>query len=206
MELEETLKEGSEMSAMPVHPLRIVHELQQVITSKTTLALDVGSHYIWMNRYISTEHARQTLVSNGQQTLGVALPWSIAASLTRPDHPVIAVCGDGGFLFTATELETAVRMGTRFVLLIWDSGSYDMVEFQEQAHYGRVSGIKLGHYDVVKFAESFGCKGYTITDAEQIGHVLEDALSQSVPALIQIPVDYSDNIKLMQNVHQSFVH
>ena len=128
-----------------------------------------------MNRYISTDHASESPISNGQQTLGVALPWSIAESLMRPDQPVIAVCGDGGFLFTATELETAVRMGTRFVLLIWDRGSYDMVEFQEQAHYGLVSGIKLGQYDVIKFAESFGCKGYVSTDPKQISNVLEDA-------------------------------
>ena len=124
----------------------------------------------------------------------------------RKDQPVIAVCGDGGFLFTATELETAVRVGSKFVVLIWDSHSYNMVEFQEQNHYGRVSGIKLGHYDVVKFAESFGCKGYAITEEDQLSEVLKDALNQSVPALIQIPIDYKDNIMLMQQVHQSFIH
>lgn len=124
----------------------------------------------------------------------------------RKDQPVIAVCGDGGFLFTATELETAVRVGSKFVVLIWDSHSYNMVEFQEQNHYGRVSGIKLGHYDVVKFAESFGCKGYAITEEDQLAEVLKDALNQSVPALIQIPIDYKDNIMLMQQVHQSFIH
>ena len=194
------------MSGMPIHPLRVVHELHRVVTPETTVALDVGSHYIWMNRYLPTEHARQVLVSNGQQTLGVALPWAMAAHLVHPEHPVIAVCGDGGFLFTATELETAVRIGSRFVLLIWDSQSYDMVSFQEQAHYGRVSGIKLGHYDAVKFAESFGCKGYTISDAEDLHGVLQEALQQTVPAVIQIPIDYSDNMQLMQNVHQTFIH
>lgn len=205
-ELTSTAAEGASMTGMPMHPLRVVHELHQVITPETTVALDVGSHYIWMNRYLPTEHARQVLVSNGQQTLGVALPWAIAANLVHPDQPVIAVCGDGGFLFTATELETAVRIGCRFVLLIWDSQSYDMVEFQEKAHYGRVSGIKLGHYDAVKFAESFGCKGYVVTDAEAFRDVLLNALQQTVPAVIQIPIDYSDNIKLMQDIHQSFVH
>ena len=205
-ELSSTAAEGAAMSAMPIHPLRVVHELHRVVTPETTVALDVGSHYIWMNRYLPTEHARQVLVSNGQQTLGVALPWAMAAHLVHPEHPVIAVCGDGGFLFTATELETAVRIGSRFVLLIWDSQSYDMVSFQEQAHYGRVSGIKLGHYDAVKFAESFGCKGYTISDAEDLHGVLQEALQQTVPAVIQIPIDYSDNMQLMQNVHQTFIH
>jgi acetolactate synthase-1/2/3 large subunit len=91
------------------------------------------------------------------------------------------VTGDGGFLLTATELETAVRIGSRFVHLIWNSGSYDMVAFQEQAHYGR-------------------------TAADQLGPVLREALQQSVPVLIDIPIDYSQNFKLMQDVHQDFIH
>ena len=206
-ELEATTAEGRSMGgAAPVHPLRLVQEISAVTSADTTLCLDVGSHYIWMNRYAQAERARQVLVSNGQQTLGVALPWAIAAGMVRPDSPVISVSGDGGFLFTATELETAVRMGSRFVHVIWNSHSYNMVEFQEQAHYGRVSGIQLGDYDVVKFAEAFGAKGYTINHADELGPVLREALTQPVPALINVPVDYSDNIRLMQHVHQQFIH
>ena len=206
-ELEASAAEGLTMGGpAPVHPLRLVHEISAVTSADTTLCLDVGSHYIWMNRYAQAEHARQVLVSNGQQTLGVALPWAIAAGMVRPGSPVISVSGDGGFLFTATELETAVRMGSRFVHVIWNSHSYNMVEFQEQAHYGKVSGIQLGDYDVVKFAEAFGAKGYTIKHADELGPVLREALTQPVPALINVPVDYSENIRLMQNVHQQFIH
>ena len=197
---------GGQLGGMPVHPLRVVQELQQVVTPDTTIALDVGSHYIWMSRYFAADHARQVLVSNGQQTLGVALPWAMAAGLLRPGQPVISVSGDGGFLFTATELETAKRLGSRFVHLIWNSASYNMVEFQEQAHYGRIAGVKLGHYDVEAFAAAFGCKGYRINDADQLGPVLREALQADCPVLIDIPIDYSDNLKLMQNVHQDFIH
>ena len=205
-ELVATVAEGAQLGGMPVHPLRVVHELQQVVTPDTTIALDVGSHYIWMSRYFSADHAHQVLVSNGQQTLGVALPWAMAANLLRPGQPVISVSGDGGFLFTATELETAKRLGSRFVHLIWNSASYDMVEFQEQAHYGRIAGVKLGHYDVEAFAAAFGCKGYRISSADQLGPVLREALQADGPVLIDIPIDYSDNLKLMQNVHQDFIH
>ena len=205
-ELQATVEEGSAMNGSPIHPLRVLHELKQVVTPETTLCLDVGSHYIWMNRYASADHARQVLVSNGQQTLGVALPWAIVASILNPQKPVISVSGDGGFLFTATELETAVRIGSRFVHLIWNSHSYNMVEFQEQAHYGRVSGIELGHYDVVKFAESFGCRGYDVKSADSLGSVLQEALKQTVPVLINIPIDYSENIKLMKDIPQEFIH
>jgi acetolactate synthase-1/2/3 large subunit len=205
-ELQATAAEGAQLSGTPLHPLRVIHELRQVVTPDTTLALDVGSHYIWMNRYFPAGHARQVLVSNGQQTLGVAVPWAMASNLCRPGQPVISVSGDGGFLFTATELETATRIGSRFVHLIWNSCSYNMVAFQEEAHYGRTAGVQLGHYNVEAFAEAFGCKGYRITEADQLGPVLREALQQSVPVLIDIPIDYSQNIKLMQDVHQDFIH
>jgi len=201
-----TTAEGAQCDGAPVHPLRVVHELRQVVTPETTVALDVGSHYIWMNRYFPASHARQVLVSNGQQTLGVALPWAIAANIARPGAPVISVSGDGGFLFSAMELETARRIGARFVHLIWNSSSYDMVSFQEEARYGRTAGVALGDYDVVAYAQSFGCQGYRIEKAEELGPVLREALQSPVPVLIDIPIDYSENLKLMQNVRQDFIH
>lgn len=204
-ELAATVAEGSAFQDFPVHPLRVIDELRKVVTPETTLALDVGSHYIWMNRYFPASRARQVLVSNGQQTLGVALPWAIATGIARPGCPVISISGDGGFLFSAMELETAKRIGSRFVHLIWNSASYDMVEFQEQAHYGDTAGVALGHYDVVAFAKSFGCEGYRITDPNQLATVLRKALGSQVPVLIDIPIDYSDNLQLMQNVRQEFL-
>lgn len=200
-QVKEITAEGGSRGGFPVHPMRIVHELIQVTTSETTVALDVGSNYIWMNRYFPARYPRQVLVSNGQQTLGVALPWAIAANLARPSRPVISVSGDGGFMFSSMELETAVRIGARFVHVLWDSGSYDMVGFQEQAHYGKTAGIKLGYVDIAKFADAFGARGVNITAASQIGPALEEGLASPVPFLIAIPVDYSENMQLMEQVH-----
>ena len=199
--------QGKQFQGTPVHPLRIIHELRQIITPDTHIALDIGSNYIWMGRYYGAEFARQVLVSNGQQTLGVALPWSIATSLLHPNSRVISVSGDGGFLFSSMELETAKRLGVKFIHLIWDSQSYDMVSFQEAAHYeGETAGVELGSYDVEQYAASFGCKGYNIKEAADLAPVLQEAILSEVPVLINIPVDYSQNMKLMQNVIQSFLN
>jgi acetolactate synthase-1/2/3 large subunit len=205
-EVQNTLDEGKSMNKFPVEPLRLVYELQKQMTPNTHVALDVGSNYIWTNRYCAADHSRQVLVSNGQQTLGVALPWAIAMSLLYPNDRILSSSGDGGFLFTGTELATAVRVGAKFVHVIWDSGSFDMVAFQEQAHYGETAGIKLGSYDPVKFAESFGCKGFSVKSADELPGVFEEAFKSEVPVLIHVPVDYSLNERLMQNVIQSFIN
>ena len=127
-----------------------------------TLCLDMGSFHIWLARYLYSFRARQILMTNGQQTLGVGLPWAIAACLVRPNDKVISVSGDGGFLFSAMELETAVRLKCNLVHVVWIDGFYDMVGIQEMAKYGRLSGVKLGPVDIVRFAEAFGAKGLRI--------------------------------------------
>jgi len=185
-EILKTLAEGDVMNKFPVQPIRLVREIQKQITPDTHVALDVGSNYIWTNRYCASDDARQLLISNGQQTLGVSIPWAIALSMLYPNQRVLSVSGDGGFLFTATELETAVRVGAKFVHVIWNSRSYDMVAFQEEAHYGETAGVNLGDYDVVKFAQAFGCKGYEITAADQLADVFEEAFKSDVPVLINV--------------------
>ena len=156
----------------PIHPLRLVAELQKIIATDVTLCLDMGSFHLWLARYLYSFRARQILITNGQQTLGVALPWGIAASLVRPHEKVISISGDGGFLFSSMELETAVRLKASLVHMVWIDGSYDMVVVQEQHKYGRKSGIEFGPVDPVKYAEAFGAMGFMIRTPDEIAPVL----------------------------------
>jgi acetolactate synthase-1/2/3 large subunit len=189
------------LNGTPVHPARLVHELQTLLSDDMTLCLDMGSFHIWLARHLYSFRARQILMTNGQQTLGVGLPWAIAASLVRPSEKVISISGDGGFLFSAMELETAVRLKCNLVHLVWIDGFYNMVGIQEMAKYGRLSGVKLGPVDVVGFAEAFGAKGLKIERPEDISSTLKKALAMQGPVIIGIPVDYSDNHRLMETVH-----
>jgi len=192
---------AADLNSAPVHPLRLVHELQRVMSDDMTLCLDMGSFHIWLARYLYSFRARQVLISNGQQTLGVGLPWGIAACLVRPRDKVISISGDGGFLFSANELETAVRLKCNLVHLVWIDGAYDMVRFQEVAKYGRASGVDFGPVDVAAFAESFGARGLRIDGPDQIAPTLARALAMQGPVVIGIPVDYRDNHQLMEIVH-----
>jgi acetolactate synthase I/II/III large subunit len=188
-------------NGLPVHPMRLVHELQKVMRDDMTVCLDMGSFHIWLARFLYSFRPRQLLFSNGQQTLGVGLPWAIAASLVRPGEKVLSISGDGGFLFSATELETAVRLKCDLVHLVWIDGAYDMVKFQEVAKYGRASGVEFGPVDIVRFAEAFGAQGFMIETPDRIAPTLQKALEMPGPVLIGVPVDYRDNYKLMEMVH-----
>ncbi len=176
-----------------VHPAELTLMMRELLPDNTTVLCDVGSHYIYMARHFRTYHPRTLLFSNGQQTLGVALPWAIAATLVRPGTPVVSVSGDGGFLYSAMELETAVRLGSTFTHVIFNDGSYDMVAFQQQGKYGRTSGVQLGDYDVVGYAESFGAHGYRVTSLADFAGVLATAMAEPGPSIIDVRVDYRNN-------------
>jgi acetolactate synthase-1/2/3 large subunit len=198
--------ESAGRDGMPVHPLRLVHTLQALLDQDVTLCSDMGSFHIWMARHLLAHRPRQILISNGQQTLGVALPWAIAACLADPARKVVSVSGDGGFLFSAVELETAVRLKCNFVHIVWIDGSYDMVRFQEMAAYGRESGVRFGPVDVVKFAQSMGAQGFQIGSADEIGPVLKKAMAMAGPIVVGVPVDYRDNQALMESLHPEVIH
>lgn len=130
----------------------------------------------------------------------------VAASLVRPSEKVISVPGDGGFLFSAMELETAVRLKSNFVHLVWIDGFYDVVGIQEMAKYGRLSGVAFGPVDVVRFAEAFGARGLKIERPEEISSTLKKALAIQGPVIVGVPVDYRNNHRLMGDMHPEAVN
>ena len=189
-----------------VHPLRFIHDLNQVIDEKTTVVSDIGSHYMWLARYLLCHEPRHLLFSNGQQTLGVALPWGIAAKMVRPNEKIISISGDGGFLFSSMGLETAVREKKHFVHCVWRDGSYDMVKEQEEMKYKQASGVQFGKVDLVKYAESFGAVGFEVKNSEDLLPTLKKALTYDVPVLIDVPIDYSDNPELFAAANDDIGH
>jgi acetolactate synthase-1/2/3 large subunit len=190
----------------PIHPLRLVHELQQFLGSDITVCLDMGSFHLWIARHLYSFKPRQVLISNGQQTLGVALPWGIAASLVRPSEKVLTISGDGGFLYSAMELETAVRLKANIVHMVWIDGTYDMVAVQEKLKYGRTSGIDFGPVDYVRYAEAFGATGLMIQKPDDITRVMKQAFDTSGPVIIGVHVDYRDNHELFEMLHEDSIH
>jgi acetolactate synthase-1/2/3 large subunit len=194
---------GSQKSEGPVQPQKFVYLLRELCSHDTVVITDVGTVYIYMMRYFYTYRPRHLLCSNGQQTLGVGLPWAIAANLVQTppcSKRVVSVSGDGGFMFTSQELSTAVQMGCKITHFVLNDSAYNMVEFQEEAKYGRSSGIRLGGVDFVKFAESFGATGFRVTDAKDLQAVMRSALGVDGVAIVDIEIDYSRSMDLMRQI------
>jgi acetolactate synthase I/II/III large subunit len=205
-ERESLSKESAARGGTPIHPLRLVYELQQFFSSDITVCLDMGSFHLWIARHLYSFRPRQVLISNGQQTLGVALPWGIAASLVRPAENILSISGDGGFLFSAMELETAVRLKANIVHMVWIDGTYDMVATQEKLKYGRSSGTDFGPIDYVKYAEAFGAAGLMINRPDDIAPIMKKAFDTQGPVIVGVHVDYRDNHELFELLHEDSIH
>ena len=193
-----------------VHPLRFIRELREAITDNTLVISDIGSHYMWLARYLWVYEPRKLLFSNGQQTLGVALPWAIGSYFVSRDlksiDNIISISGDGGFLFSAMELETAVRVGANFTHFVWCDGSYNMVKEQQLMKYNRESAVEFGHVDIIKFAQSFGAHGLLLDKADNLRAILNEANSIKGPVLVEVPIDYSDNAELFETLYEDGGH
>lgn len=197
---QQDLPPEAESDTQRIHPLSLISALQYRVDDEMTVSVDVGSFYIWMARHFRSYQPRHLLFSNGMQTLGVALPWAISAALLRPGHKSVSVSGDGGFLFSAQELETAVRENLDIVHIIWNDGHYDMVKFQEELKYGKAAGVNFGPVDFVKLAESYGAKGLRVDGPADLGKKLDEAFQTKGAVVVDIPVDYRDNVKLGQSL------
>jgi len=200
---EEALTRGE--TGAGLNPVAVVLKIRELIDDDATIACDVGSHYIYMARHFRVYQPRRLLFSDGQQTLGVALPWAMAAALVRPGTPVVSVSGDGGFLFSAQELETATRLGLSFTHVIMRDNAYNMVEFQEELKYGRASGVQLGDYDITHYAAAFGAKGIRVGSMAEFEDAFKQSLIDSGVTIIDVFVDYSRNTELFAELHDDVV-
>lgn len=206
-ELQEIQAEWSALQNLPipkstgsVHPLGIVLALRSLVDDETVVASDMGSVHIWMARHFFAFEPRKLLFTNGQQTLGVGIPWAMAASLTHPSKKVVATVGDGGFLYSSMELETAVRLKLNITVIVFRDGGYNMVAFQQELLYGRTSGVDFGNPDFVKYAESLGCVGLRVNTPDELVPILRKALETPGVVVVDIPTDYSKNVEIGQHV------
>ena len=191
----------------PVKPQKVLCDIRKVLGKSDILISDVGAHKMWIARQYPCYRPNTCIIciiSNGFATMGLSVPGAIAAKLVYPDKKVIAVTGDGGFLMNCQELETAVRLKTPFVTLIFHDGSYGLIKWKQMERYHHATSVDFTNPDFVQLAESFHCIGYRIEKAEELLPTLEKAFAQDVPVIIDCPVDYGENMKLTAHLSKRF--
>src|SRR2546422_262245 len=176
--------------------LCVGYDMQAAMDEKDIVLVDTGAVKMWMARLYPTYQPNTCIVSNGLSTMAFALPGAIAAKLAFPDRKVLAVAGDAGFLMNSMELETAIREEIPVVVLIWVDGSYGMIKWEMDLELGHHSHVDFGNPDFVKFAESFGARGYQITRSGDLLPTLKRALADNGVSVIACPVDYAQNTVL----------
>ncbi len=179
----------------PVKPQKIIYDLRQVMGPEDIVISDVGAHKMWMARQYHCDCPNTCIISNGFAAMGIAIPGALAAKLVNPDKKVVAVTGDGGFMMNCQELETALRVKTPFVTLIFNDNAYGLIAWKQINQFGESAFVDFTNPDFVKFAESMGLKGYRVKSAADLIPTLEEALAQDVPSIIDCPVDYAENLR-----------
>jgi acetolactate synthase I/II/III large subunit len=193
---------GQQDSRFPLAPQRIVADTRAALGRSDVVLVDTGATKMWMARLYPTYERNTCLISNGLSTMAFALPGAIGVKMAKPDVKVLAVAGDGAFLMNSQEIETAVREQIPLVVLIWEDGGYGLIEWKMDLELGEHHYVSFTNPDVVKFAESFGAKGYRITEADQLLPTLKAALADDGVSLIACPVDYSENLRLTDTLGQ----
>jgi acetolactate synthase-1/2/3 large subunit len=194
--------ELSEATSWPIRPQHLIRELRAALGPDDVVICDVGAHKLWMARMFPCDAPNSCIISNGFAAMGIGVPGAVAAKLLFPQRRIVAVTGDGGFLMNSQELETAVRLELPIVILVWRDDGYGVIRWKQQLRYGRTSSVEFTNPDFVRFAQSFGAAGYRVTDLSELPSILREALEANVPAVIDCPIDYQENLRLTERLNR----
>lgn len=186
--------------SFPVKPQKLIWDLRQALAPEDIVVCDVGAHKLWMARMYQAEKPNTCIISNGFAAMGIGVPGAIAAKLAYPDRVALTVTGDGGFLMNSQEIETALRIGTPIIILVWNDSAYGVIQWHQQRRFGHDAFINFNNPDLVAYAESFGAKGYRVQKTEELLPTLKQAIADNTVVLIDCPVDYSENMKLTEQL------
>ena len=190
-------------NAYPMAPQRIINDIRAVLASDDLLLSDVGAHKLWIGRQYETLLPNTCIISNGLASMGIGLPGAIGAKLAHPDKKVMAVCGDGSFIMSLAEFETAVRLKLSIVIMIWRDGRYGMIEWKQKNKLGHSSSIQFENPDFVVLAKAYGAKGYKVIQAAELTTILQKAFSETGPVIVECEVDYQENFRLSERLKNS---
>jgi len=190
----------SEDESYPLKPQKILYDTRKALADEDILISDVGAHKMWIARLYRCELPNTCIISNGFASMGIGVPGAIAAKMTYPNKNVLTITGDAGFMMNSQEIETALRYNIAIVIMIWNDSEYGLIKWHQQRRFGRTGNISFNNPDFVKYAESFGAKGYRVEKAADLLPTIRKAIADNTVVVIDVPVDYSENMKLTEKL------
>ena len=183
-----------------IRPQKVLWDVRQVMGPSDILLSDVGAHKMWIARHYQCHEPNTCLIPNGFCSMGFALPGSIAASLVSPNRRILAICGDAGFLMNVQEMETARRLNSNIVVMVWVDNEYGLIAWKQQNEFGKHTDLSFGNPDWLQLASAFGWHGHHVNESQDLVSTLETAFSEQGPSLIALPIDYRENLALTKRL------
>lgn len=183
-----------------IKPQKVLWDVRQVMGREDVLLSDVGAHKMWIARHYQCHEPNTCLIPNGFCSMGSALPGAIAADLVLPQQRILAICGDAGFLMNVQEMETARRLNSNIVAMVWEDKEYGLISWKQQTQFGTHTDLSFNNPDWLKLADSFGWKGHLVENSKDLAGALEHAFREQGPSLVVIPIDYRENLKLTERL------
>ena len=183
-----------------IRPQKVLWDVREAMGPHDILLSDVGAHKMWIARYYQCHEPNTCLIPNGFCSMGFALPGVIAANLVHPDRKVMAICGDAGFLMNVQEMETARRLDSDMVAMVWEDHAYGLIAWKQEGEFGRHTDLAFGNPDWMKLADAFGWHGHYVENSADLAAVLRRALDEKGPSLVVVPIDYRENMLLTERM------
>ncbi len=198
--LEDLAEHKNDDTIDKIRPQKAIWDARQVLGPDDILLSDVGAHKMWIARYFHCHKPNTCLIPNGFCSMGFALPGAIAANLVYPDRRVLGIAGDAGFLMNVQEMETAKRLNSNIVMMVWEDNEYGLIAWKQQAEFGKHTDLAFNNPDWELLAKSFGWNGYYVNNSKVLQSTLETAFNDGVPSLVVVPIDYRENMLLTKRL------
>lgn len=183
-----------------ITPQKVLWDVREVMGPEDIVLSDVGAHKMWIARQYQCHEPNTCLIPNGFCSMGFSLPGAVAASLVHPDKNILSINGDAGFLMNVQEMETARRLNSNFVAMVWEDNAYGLIAWKQENEFGRHTDLAFGNPDWMQLAQAFGWHGHLVTESANLADTLRSAFSETGPSLVVVPIDYTENMKLTERL------
>ncbi|HDE0696174.1 TPA: pyruvate oxidase [Staphylococcus aureus] len=183
------MEQDKNNNSKPLRPERLMASINKFIKDDAVISADVGTATVWSTRYLNLGVNNKFIISSWLGTMGCGLPGAMASKIAYPNRQAIAIAGDGAFQMVMQDFATAVQYDLPLTVFVLNNKQLAFIKYEQQAAGELEYAVDFSDMDHAKFAEAAGGKGYTIKSASEVDAIVEEALAQDVPTIVDVYVD-----------------